>query len=413
MTTATRYVILDDDPTGSQEASDVAVLLELDSARLEAALEHDEVVYAVTNTRSLVESDAVALLSRLRAALDEIAARRGWSIRVVQRGDSTLRGHVFPEIDVFAGPGSRVVLAPAFPAGGRRTRGGVHEIRDEDGWRNVADTEFARDPVFGFGERDLIAYVRAHGDRDARTVDAPGLAAALAAPADGAVLALDAESDAELEAAAAVIREAWARGVDVVVRTAAPLAAYLAGRKSEGRVHPSHRHRAAPVLVVAGSHTAATTAQLAELLSRWPEHVELDAELAIADPAAAASAVVAPLRAALARAPLVTLATTRLRRREHGTLADGERVMDALTRAVAAVRDTAGAVIAKGGITSAEVARRGLGGERARVVGQLQAGISLWEIPGAEGRERSYVVVPGNVGGPDTLVQIAAELVDR
>ena len=63
-------------------------------------------------------------------------------------------------------------------------------------------------------------------------------------------------------------------------------------------------------------------------------------------------------------------------------------------------------VVAKGGITSAEVARTGIGATSAVVLGQVLPGVSVWRLVARDGREVLYVVVPGNVGGPDTLVRV-------
>jgi uncharacterized protein YgbK (DUF1537 family) len=65
-------------------------------------------------------------------------------------------------------------------------------------------------------------------------------------------------------------------------------------------------------------------------------------------------------------------------------------------------------VIAKGGITSADVARVGLGARSARVLGQVLAGVSVWQLTAADGHEVLYVVVPGNVGGAETLTDVLA-----
>jgi uncharacterized protein YgbK (DUF1537 family) len=69
-------------------------------------------------------------------------------------------------------------------------------------------------------------------------------------------------------------------------------------------------------------------------------------------------------------------------------------------------------VIAKGGITSHDVAVRGLGIRRAEVLGQLLPGMvsvfrPLDAAPGAVGTP--YVVFAGNVGDEETL----ADIVDR
>ena len=63
-------------------------------------------------------------------------------------------------------------------------------------------------------------------------------------------------------------------------------------------------------------------------------------------------------------------------------------------------------LIAKGGITSSDVATRGLGVRRAMVLGQLLAGIPVWEL-GDESKfpGMPYVVFPGNVGQPESLAE--------
>jgi uncharacterized protein YgbK (DUF1537 family) len=74
--------------------------------------------------------------------------------------------------------------------------------------------------------------------------------------------------------------------------------------------------------------------------------------------------------------------------------------------AAGAVIDSVGTVVSKGGITSAGVARTALGATRARVRGQLAAGISVWDYDNGA----VQVVVPGNVGGRDTLVDVISAL---
>jgi uncharacterized protein YgbK (DUF1537 family) len=68
-------------------------------------------------------------------------------------------------------------------------------------------------------------------------------------------------------------------------------------------------------------------------------------------------------------------------------------------------------LIAKGGITSSDVATRGLGVKRAMVAGQLLPGIPVWQL-GAEARfpGLNYIVFPGNVGGPDALLAAVRKL---
>ncbi|KAG7126931.1 hypothetical protein HYQ44_000651 [Verticillium longisporum] len=65
-------------------------------------------------------------------------------------------------------------------------------------------------------------------------------------------------------------------------------------------------------------------------------------------------------------------------------------------------------VVAKGGITSSDMAGKALGMRRARVVGQAAAGVPLWRCVegGAKWPDVPFVVFPGNVGGDETLAEV-------
>ena len=68
-------------------------------------------------------------------------------------------------------------------------------------------------------------------------------------------------------------------------------------------------------------------------------------------------------------------------------------------------------ILAKGGITSSDVATKGLGVQRAMVLGQVLPGVPVWQL-GPETRYPglSYIVFPGNVGGPDAVGNVVTAL---
>ena len=405
-------VVLDDDPTGTQEVTAVPVLLTRDRVRLVELLRRHDAVFVLTNTRAVPEDEAVALVAAVLSDVRAAEAELGVRALVVQRGDSTLRGHVFAEVDA-AGRDAVAVYCPAFPAGGRRTVDGVHEVRVDDTWLNAADTEFAGDPVFGYAARSQVGFVAEKGrGRPAVAVRTGGVADAVRAAAPGTVVLPDAATDDDVAAIAGQIRGLVAEGVRLVVRSAAPLAAFLAGAKSTALLDGPPRRPDGTVLVVVGSHTGASGAQLARLDRAVGPHHELSTERALADPGAAGAELAA--RAAGAGTRVVVIASERVRRRDHDTLDHGHAVMTALTTAVRALADDAVAVVAKGGITSAEVARTGLRRDTAWVVGQLEPGVSLWTLPtdraDPAGPGLPYAVVPGNIGDADTLLGIVTAL---
>ncbi|MEV0330722.1 four-carbon acid sugar kinase family protein [Micromonospora echinospora] len=413
-----KTVVLDDDPTGTQSASGVRVLLRWDADRLTETLRAVDAVYLQTNSRAIDAADAVALSRRIRAEVETASAALGERVDVVLRGDSTLRGHVFTETDVFTGDDTPILFLPAFPAGGRTTLGGVHYVRVDGVPVPAHRTEYAADPVFGFHHGDLVGYVREIGARQAVSVPVDQLrasggaavtAALLASPGRD-VVAPDAETDADIDLVHRGLRAAREQGRSVVVRCAAPLAARCAGAVSTGLLpRPVHGGQG-PVLVVCGSHTSGATAQLAELCRRrGVAPLTVDTGAALRDPVAAGRAVVAAAGQALRTDGIAVVASERVRHGDHHTLAHGDAVMTALTTVVRELSGTARVVVTKGGITSAEVVGTGLGADAATVRGQVLPGVSVWDLEGGV-TAATCVIVPGNVGGPDTLAEIVEAL---
>jgi uncharacterized protein YgbK (DUF1537 family) len=411
-------VVLDDDPTGTQSASDVEVLLDWDTASIAAALRAGGAVYLQTNSRAVPPEQAAQLAAVVRDQVASVSRSLGQRVLVVLRGDSTLRGHVFTESDVFAGDDGRILFVPAFPGGGRTTIGSVHRALINGVDTPVADTEFARDPVFGYHSSDLVEWTREQGHRraipvtlaDLRASGGQAVADALAVAAPRELVVPDAATDADVELVHAGLISAIGAGQQVVVRCAAPLAAMCAGRLSRSFLpRPLHPERPG-VLVVCGSHTAAATAQL-DRLAAWAgiDPVVIPTDAAFADPAAAGRNAAGRARAQLAGGGIAVLATARDRRPSDDTLDHGAKVMSALIGAATAVKPLVGAVVSKGGITSAEVARTCFAARTAHVRGQVAAGISVWDL--GEGAGRSIqVIVPGNVGDEDTLVDVMRAL---
>lgn len=407
-----RTVVLDDDPTGTQAAADVAVVFGDDVDALTAVLRRDRCVYVQTNSRSLDEPTAVRLARRVRAGARVAARRLGVDVRFVLRGDSTLRGHVFAESAVFLGPDAVLLFVPAFPDGGRETRDGIHRVRRGDELVPVVETEFSRDPVFSYDTSDLVEFARRRSGRPSTLVPLDEVRAGravdtlLTTPAGSVVLA-DAVTDGDIRLIARSVEAAWARR-PVVVRSAAPLAAELAGVRSTGYLEPAELRLAGRPLVVCGSHTDGARVQLERLAREIGPPTVIGTDRALADPQAAGVRAAAAERAVVRPGGAHFVATERHRSAEHASLTDGALVMAALVAAARALLPVADVVVTKGGITSADVIRHGLGAASARVVGQLQPGVSAWRVAAADGREVPCVIVPGNMGDPDVLCAAVA-----
>jgi uncharacterized protein YgbK (DUF1537 family) len=441
-------LVLDDDPTGTQSVADLPVLMDWSPASLAWAFEQDRpAVYVMTNSRSLGPADAAARNREVARNALAVAAERGVALCFVSRSDSTLRGHFPLETDVLAAAVREatgeavdgVLLVPAFGDAGRVTVGGVHWAGADGAYAPVGETEFARDATFGYQASDLRAWVaeKSGGRIPAATVglldltvlrtDAAAAVAALTGLRDAAVLVCDAVEENDLRLLAEAVLEVQRRGVSLVVRAGPPFPRALVGQRPHPPLGPAElaavragglAQDAVGGLVVVGSHVALTTRQLDRLLERrHPVRLELDVAT-VQDAGEGGSALAAHLgdlagraSAALAAGDVV-VSTSRQR-----AVASSPDAALALARAVstalvAVVRQVLGVrpprfVVAKGGITSSDVAARGLGITRAMVRGPMLPGIvSLWEPVDGPARGIPYVVFAGNVGGDESLADV-------
>jgi len=151
-------VVLDDDPTGTQAVSDVAVVLDWSDPGVWSAVKPgDRAVHVLTNARAHSGGEAAELVASAAAA----ARSRFPDARLILRGDSTLRAHVWEEYDALrsvvapGGTGVPLLLVPALPAAGRVTVGGVHMLERDGGRVPLHETEYARDGALAYSSADL------------------------------------------------------------------------------------------------------------------------------------------------------------------------------------------------------------------------------------------------------------------
>jgi uncharacterized protein YgbK (DUF1537 family) len=384
--------VLDDDPTGSQTVYGATIVTALDE------LADDELTFYLTNTRSLPEEEAVTLTYDLARRLFE----HDPEIELISRSDSTLRGHVLAEVqaidrarrDVLGDGYDGVLLIPAFFEAGRKTRGDVHLAGDVP----VGETEFAADATFGYASSNLVDFVAEKGGGDALSLS-PG--DELPPVSDGQWVVVNAESYEDLDA---VARAARASGRSLLYRTGPSFVRALAGLEERPPLQRVPR-RDGHGLVVVGSHVGLTSRQVAVARERCGL-IEVELDVNALDVEDVSGRVVQ----ALARGDVLLYTSRKV---QDGGLEFSRTVSRAVTDVVrAALRVRPGWMIAKGGITSHDVAVHGLGLRRAEVLGQLLPGmISVFRPTEADpdALGMPYVVFAGNVGDEQTL----AEIVER
>jgi len=436
-----RIAVLDDDPTGSQTVHDVSVVTVFEADEYAAGLAAPgSTCFILTNTRSLPEDTAVELNTGISASLFALGRRLSAPMEVVSRSDSTLRGHVVAEIEAIDAARRRVtgagfdgvLLIPCFFEAGRFTAGDIH-------WAIVSglpipagDTEFAQDSTFGYTSsnlRDFIAEksrgtitsdeVHSISLDDIRLGGPTRVAEILDGVTGGAFVVVNATDYADLEIVVLGLLEVQERGKSFGYRCGPSFPRALAGLEPQGPLTAAQIWQAGRPggqgLVVVGSHVGLTSRQVAKAQERGGlTETELHVPTLL-DPERRDDHV-----AAIGRQVAEALATSDVLLFTSRTLLRGGDADDSLaisrtvsTAVIEVVRAALAAhpawVVAKGGITSHDVAVRGLGIRRAEVIGQLFPGmVSVFRpieaAPEAVGIP--YVVFAGNVGDDNSLAEV-------
>ena len=439
-------VVLDDDPTGTQSVADLPVLLGWTPEDLVWAFGTGApAVYVMTNSRSLSPEEAARINREVAVGAFTAADRTGLRVSFVSRSDSTLRGHFPLETDILdrcvqehdGAACDAVVIVPAFPDAGRITVGSIHYAGSvRDGFTPVAETEFARDATFGYRSSDLRQWVqeKTGGGISAEDVLAlpletirqgpDAVASALTEVEHARPVVCDATDENDLRLLALGLQQAERAGKRLLFRVGPPFVRAWIGQEARapltaGAVRALAQRSDTTVggLVVVGSHVELTTRQLDALREqRSFAEFELDVQQVLGTGSEAhVTDLAAAVGEALTQGDVVLRTTRALTRGADATesLDIARRVSDAVVVVVSRVLASTPPrfVVAKGGITSSDVASRGLGIRRATVVGPMLPGIvSLWEPQDGPARSIPFVVFAGNVGDEQSLVEVVGTL---
>ena len=432
-----KIVVLDDDPTGTQTVHNIPVLTEWSVEALEAELQNDfPAFYILTNSRSLTLPFARSLNTEIGRNLVEAGRRANRAFVVVSRSDSTLRGHFPGEVEALAfGLGENFhgwIVIPFFLEGGRYTVGDTHYV-DEGGWLvPSAETEFARDSVFGYRSSNLRDWVEEKtGGRvpskdvlsisieNVRMGGPAGITEQLMNLEGSKICVVNAAGYRDVEVFVKGLLDAEAQGRRFLYRSAASFVRVRAGISPRPLLSSFDLDMPAQGggLTLVGSYVPKTTRQLQKLLA-LPQvaGIEMDVEeLLNGDMSRAEIDRVSRSAETLLQSErdVVIYTSRRLITAGHaeGDLSIGSRVSEALITTLQQIIAKPRYLIAKGGITASDVATKGLNVRRALVLGQILPGVPVWRL-GPESLHAGipYIVFPGNVGGDDALAETVQAL---
>ena len=439
-----KIVVLDDDPTGVQTVHDISVYTNWKPETLqEAFAEKNNLFYIMTNSRGMTQDETTAAHHEIASAVNAASKASGKDYLYISRSDSTLRGHYPLETILLKeayekDTGRKIdgeVMCPFFKEGGRFTIGDVHYVQEGDQLTPAAETEFARDKTFGYTKSDIKDYIEEKTGGAYKAADCVGIALEdlracnydkienqLLSVQNFNKVIVNAIDYVDVKVFCVALYRAMAKGKNFMFRSAAALVKVMGGVTDQplltrGDMVVQETNNGG--IIVVGSHTQKTTAQL-EQLKTLPgiEFIEFNATL-VRDEKAFEAEVKRCLdeeEKAIASGTSVCVYTTRqLITADTGNKEDELRlsikISDAVQSLVGKLHITPAFVVAKGGITSSDVGTKALAVTKANVLGQIEPGIPVWQT-GDNSRfpKIPYVIFPGNVGGEDTLKDAVGKL---
>ena len=429
-----KIIVLDDDPTGSQTVHSCLLLTKWDTTTLREALGGvSPLFFVLTNTRSLDSRGAMRVTREVCRNLAIVLKDTGVRPIPVSRSDSTLRGHYPVETDVMEeelGPFDAHFLIPAFLEAGRVTRGSTHYQKVNQQEIPVHETEFARDPIFGYKNSFLPAYVE---EKTEGRIKSSQVERFLLSDVRGSCLdrlmklagnrccVVDAENQQDLDRFAADTLAALEKGKRFLFRSAASLLTSLS-RLSPQPVPYDQMRRfvrdGRPGAIVVGSYVRKTTQQLEELFTvPGTMPVEVHVEEILSQREKLHGEILMRAEQAHREGKTSVIYTSRTEKRfsdPQQQLSFSREVSTFLTSIVQNLPGTLGFLISKGGITSNDVLGKGLGLRSSRVLGQVYPGCSVVCIPSDHPRfpRMPVVLFPGNVGDDTALALVYNRLAD-
>ncbi|KAF8398973.1 hypothetical protein HHK36_014838 [Tetracentron sinense] len=323
------------------------------------------------------------------------------------------------------------IICPFFLQGGRYTIDDVHYVADSDRLVPAGETEFAKDAAFGYRSSNLREWVEEKTNGWVPASSVASISIELLRKGGASAVCERLCSLQKVHRTYLYINhwlvnklifnwQAELKGKRFLCRTAASFVSARIGIKPKAPILPKDlgiSKKRNGGLIVVGSYVPKTTKQIEELksqsgkvlrsieisvdklalrsLEEREEEINQTAEMADASLRARRDTLIMTSR------ELITGKTP------SESLEINFKVSSALVEIVRRITTQPRYILAKGGITSSDLATKALQARRAKVVGQALAGVPLWQL-GPESRHPGvpYIVFPGNVGDSGALAEV-------
>ncbi len=430
-------IVIDDDPTGNQTVYDIPLFSDWSVATLKTAFENKTpMFFLLTNSRSMTAAVAKTFYTNIKRNILMASQATGREYVIVSRSDSTLRGHFKAELEALAdNDNSDEVITffiPVMFEGGRVTANGIHYLTEGEALVPVGETAFAKDASFGYQSSDLGHWVeeKTEGEIPAssvmtfdletiRNVEVSSLAKSVLDLPSGALAICDALEYHDLDKMLHAILLAEKSGKKIRYRTSSSFLPSYIGQEAKPLLSASSLNlkTGRGGLIVVGSYVKKSSQQLAYLLanSLKEEIYELDVEAVVNGMEDQKFGEISKIldNMLLSQKKVILYTSRKLITGDSTTknLEIGAKISSALVNIVKNLKTNPRYILAKGGITSHDLAVNALQMKSGLVLGQILPGIPVWQLMGNQAfADTPYIVFPGNVGQESSIFEITEKL---
>ena len=439
-----KIIVLDDDPTGVQTVHDVSVYTNWDYESIKQGFEeNNKIFYILTNSRAFTAEQTKEVHEKIGATIAKVACELNCPYMIISRSDSTLRGHYPLETEILRQQMKLYsnedvdgeILCPYFKEGGRFTLNNIHYVKYENKLVPAGETEFAKDKTFGYVASNLAEYIeeKTQGKyksekvvcislTDLREQNFAKIEEQLCSVKDFDKVVVNAIDDCDLKVFTVALYSAINKGKKFIFRSAAGLVKIMGAISDKPLLQYNdliQKENNNGGIIIIGSHTAKTTKQLEKLKGiKQLEFIEFNSDLVLDEPEfeKEIKKTVEQEENIIKIGKTVVVYTKRnLLVLENDTkeqaLIRSVKISNAVQSLVGRLNITPAFVVAKGGITSSDIGTKALQVTKAKVLGQIQPGIPVWQTDeNSKFPYIPYIIFPGNVGEVDTLKKVVETL---
>jgi len=431
-------IVVDDDPTGNQTVYGIPLITDWDmQVFIKEFIEGTPVFYVLTNSRSLTAERVEVIYKSIAKNILKASKLTKRDFTIISRSDSTLRGHFPLEPETLQTHlelnDAITVFLPVMFEGNRVTVNDTHYIKQDDALTPVNKTPFANDHSFKYSTANLKAYIEEKSNgktladnvfsfslKTIRRLDVDVFSEIILEIPPKSYCIFNSLNYADLDKVANALLRAEALGKTIVYRTSSSFVSSYIGLAPRGLLSTDEifqKQSEYGGLTIVGSYVKKSSEQLHQALTLFQTEHSIEVEVAkvLSNTSEAyINDLVSKIDTAISNGNDVIVYTSRelITGSNTNTTVDiASRISKALVDLVKGIAIQPKYIIAKGGITSHDLATKGLGMKRSKVLGQVQAGIPLWKM-GEDTKfpKLPYVVFPGNVGDKTTLKTIITKL---